>query len=67
MEVFAGRLKDLRESSGMSQKQLAKELGVAYSAICYWETSQRVPSFENVIKIAKFFNVSLNYLAGFED
>lgn len=67
MKVFAERLRELREAMGLAQDKLAKLLQVSPCAISYWETSQRVPSFENVIKIAKFFNVSLNYLAGFED
>lgn len=67
MKVFAERLKGLREEKGLSQEKLAKLLGIAHGAISFWELGKRVPSFENAIIIAKFFNVSLEYLAGLED
>ena len=66
MNKFAERFKELRLEKGLAQKELAKLLGVARSAVCYWETGQRIPGFDYAVKIAQFFNVSLDYLAGLE-
>lgn len=67
MEIFAERLKELRKDKGISQEWLAKEIGVSRIAVGYWESCKREPGFFAVIKLAKFFNVSLEYLAGMED
>jgi len=69
MKVFAERLKGLREEAGLSQNDLSKELKgkISPAAICYYEQAKRVPSFDVVIVLAKFFNVSTDYLAGLED
>ena len=69
MKVFAERLKDLRISKGLTQKELEKELEgkITASAIGWWETEKRIPKFDSVIIIAQYFGVSLEYLAGLED
>ena len=67
--MFKDRLKELRKECGLSQTQLSKALEnkVTASAIGLWELGKRIPSLEAVIMIAKYFNVSLDYLAGLED
>ncbi|MBQ8522075.1 MAG: helix-turn-helix transcriptional regulator [Clostridia bacterium] len=69
MKVFAERLKDLRTSKGLTQKDLEKELEgkITASAIGWWETEKRIPKFDSVIIIAQYFGVSTDYLAGLED
>ena len=69
MNNFSSRLKELRTEKGLSQVQLAKELNgaVSKSSIGEWELNQRVPSLDAVIVLAKYFGVSLDYLAGLED
>ena len=64
---FAERLKELREERGLSQQQLAKEVGLTDSAIGFWELNKRVANIEAVIKLAVFFDVSIDYLVGLED
>lgn len=64
MEVFAERLKELRIEKGLGQVALAKQLGVGKSVISLWEKWQREPTLGNLIKIACFFGVSIDYLAG---
>lgn len=64
METFSERLKELRLEKGIGQIALAKELGVGKSVISLWETGQCEPTLGNLIKIAKFFEVSIDYLAG---
>ena len=69
MKFFAERLKDLRISKGLTQKDLEKELEgkITASAIGWWETEKRIPKFDLVIILAKYFGVSTDYLAGLED
>jgi len=64
MEKFIERLKELRIEKGISQAQLAKDTGLSQSAIAYWETGQRIPNAQAVIILAKYFNVSTDYLLG---
>lgn len=65
--MFAKRLRDLREQNNLQQKELAKELNVLEATVSMWETGKRVPYSEMLVKIAKFFNVSVDYLLGFDD
>ena len=70
MEIkFAERLKNLRESAGLSQRQLARELNsqITDSAIGFWELNKRTPNLESAMIIAEYFGVSIDYLAGLED
>ena len=67
MKVFAERLKDLRIDKGLTQNELAKNLGFTHTAINLWENKKRVPNFDAVIMIAQYFGVSTDYLAGLED
>jgi len=63
-ETFGERLRELRRESGIGQIQLAKELGVGKSVISLWELDRCEPTLSNLIKLAKFFNVSIDELAG---
>lgn len=63
---FSEKLYDLRKQSGLSQKELAKKLGVAQASINYWEKGQRTPSIDMVYLIASYFGVSVDYLLGLE-
>lgn len=69
MEKFSDRLKELRLERGLTQVELAKTLNnyVSYQAIDFWERGVRDIKLSNAIKLAKFFNVSLDYLAGLSD
>ena len=64
--MFAKRLRDLREQNNLQQKELAKELNVLEATVSMWETGKRIPYSEMLVKIAKFFNVSVDYLLGFD-
>lgn len=61
------RLKELREQRRLNQEGLALELNVSQSTISAYEIGERVPDLETSIAIAKFFDVSLDYLAGLSD
>lgn len=62
--MFAEKLKVLRGTKGLTQKDLAEALNVAQGAVAMWETGKRTPDLEMVKKIAGFFNVSTDYLTG---
>lgn len=49
-----------RESVGISQKELARILNVSSSAVALWEVNKRTPSLETMVKIANYFNISMD-------
>ncbi len=66
MVEFGSRLKMLRKNHDMTQKHLAARIGVAKSVVSYYERGDRFPSAEVLIRIAKLFHVSTDYLLGIE-
>ena len=64
MPNFASRLKKLRKDRNMLQKNLAEELDLAQTTIANYEQNKRFPNQETLIKIARYFNVSLDYMLG---
>ncbi|MDE6059741.1 MAG: helix-turn-helix domain-containing protein [Clostridia bacterium] len=67
MEKFYERLKELRIEKGLTQDQLAQETGLSRSAIGFWENGQRIPLASVIVVLAKYFNVSTDYLLGVVD
>lgn len=68
MEIFAQRLRELREEKQITQKSLAEILGLSSrSTIANYEQNDREPDYETLIKIAKYFEVSIDYLLGQTD
>ena len=67
MKVFAERLKELRLEKKLSQMQLAKLVDLSQSGIKQWENNQRIPNADAVVRLAKFFRVTTDYLLGLED
>jgi len=63
---FKERLKQLRKSKKITQEQLAAVIGVERSTIGKYESTNTMPSNEILIALAKFFNVSVDYLLGNE-
>lgn len=64
---FSLRLKELRQERGVRQIELAKKLEVSKGIISLWENGLREPNMYSLIKLAKFFNVTIDYLVGLED
>ena len=60
--MFADNLKQLRKEKGMTQTQFASEFNIATGTIAMWETGKRIPDTETLKKIARFFNVSIDFL-----
>lgn len=66
MTIFTERLKELRKEKGYTQEQMANILEIGQSAYAKWENDRTEPSFENLIKLADFFDVSIDWLFGRE-
>lgn len=62
MSNFSLRIKELRESAGLFQSDLAERLNVSRACVSSWECGRTEPSVSQIISIAKIFNVSINYL-----
>lgn len=67
MNRFRERLKDLRRERNITQVKLGKYLDFGYTAIANYENGRNEPSIDTLIKIAKFFDVSVDYLLGCEE
>ena len=67
MSIFSERLKELRMEKGISMTELAKEIGVSAIAVSRWERGLQTPNIDYAVAIAKFFNVSADYLLGLVD
>lgn len=65
--MLGDRIKLLREEKHLKQEELAKDLSVAPSTIGMYETNKRQPNNDLIIKLAKYFNVSTDYLLGKSD
>lgn len=63
---FGFKLKLLRKSQKLTQQQLAERLGVAKSVVSYYESGDRFPSYDVLIKIAHTFHVTTDYLLDIE-
>lgn len=66
-ECFAERLKELRSEMNVGQVELALAIGVSKGIISLWENGLREPKLSNLISLAEYFGVSLDYLAGLAD
>lgn len=58
------RLKELREQKKISQIKLTQELNISPITYNRYETGKREPNIETLIKLADFYNVTLDYLVG---
>ena len=64
---FSTRVKELREKAGLSMEQLAKQLGVTKSRVNMWENNGTAPRMNILIELAKYFNVTTDFLLGNDD
>lgn len=65
--MIGKRLKELRRNKAITQIGLAHALNVACGTIGNWEVDARDPDLSMLLKIAEYFNVSVDYLLGRED
>lgn len=59
---FGKKLRSLREEKRLSQVELSKKLNVTSQALSQYELGKRIPDAEMIIRIADFFDVSVDYL-----
>ena len=64
-DMFSKRLKELRETAGLTQEQLAKELKVSRGAISYYEKGERTPDIEFLDSVSEYFNLPLEFAMGY--
>jgi transcriptional regulator with XRE-family HTH domain len=57
-------IRHLREQNGLAQADFAYSIGVRQNRVSEWETGKGLPSFSNAIKIADYFGITLDELAG---
>ena len=58
------RLKELRKKRKISQLKLALDLNMSQNSISRYETGEREADYETLVKLADYFDVSLDYLLG---
>ena len=63
----ADRLTMLRKKRGYSQEQLAEKLGVSRQAVSKWERAEASPDTDNLIALAKIYEISLDELLGYRE
>ena len=61
------RLRDLREDADLTQTQLVERLGMHKTTYTNYEQGKREPPFELIIRLARFYRVSIDYIAGLTD
>ena len=64
MQILAKRLKELRESRRIYQREMAEVLGLSFRGYQNYETGQSEPKLATLIAIADYYGVSIDYLAG---
>ena len=67
MKVFGEILKELRIERGLTQRALAQELSITVPTLSHWECGYQEPSFDNLVMLCKFFDVSADYFLGLSD
>lgn len=67
MRKFSERLKELRTEKGLSDAALGRQIQVSDATISRWENRQSDIKSDQLILLAKFFNVTTDYLLGLEN
>lgn len=67
MAKFEERMKSIRKSKKITQKQLAQTVDVYQSRIARWESGVNEPSIEMLKKLAEALDTSIDYLVGYSD
>ena len=64
---FGKRFKKIRLENKLTQEQVAKALGIDQTNISCWENDKTRPEYENLIKLSKLYDVTLDELLGVEN
>ena len=65
--VFMLRLKELRLARELTQSELADALHISRDCISNWECSRSLPDINDLMLLATYFDVTIDYLVGFVD
>lgn len=65
--MFSERIRILRKSYNYNQQELAARLGVSKQSVSNWENGNILPSIDMLIKLAKLFSVSTDYMLGLDN
>lgn len=65
--MFEEIFNDLLSEYGLNRKQFAEKSGIPYSTVMGWTRLKRLPDYVALIKIADFFDCSVDYLTGRQD
>lgn len=65
--TFSENLRLLRKARGLKQQELADQLGISLRAYQYYERNEREPQLSVLVRIADYFGISLDELAGREN
>lgn len=66
-EMFAKRFYTIRKAKGLNLEEMAKQIGVSRQSLGLYEIAKRTPNSGVLVKIAKYFNVSTDYLLGLSE
>ena len=64
VEGFASKLKEARNNTGFTQREVAKETGITQSVLARYETGKLEPNIEILGILADFYGVSVDWLLG---
>ena len=67
MKSIATILRIERKELGLTQLQLAKQLGITQDSISLWEQGKRIPDTQYLLPLSKALNISIDYLLGRTD
>ena len=67
MDIFAIRLKELRNEKGLTLKQLSTSLGMPLMTYANYEQGKREPSLDTLRLLCRFHDVTSDYLLGLSD
>jgi transcriptional regulator with XRE-family HTH domain len=67
MKTIGQKIKELRKENNLTQKQLAKILGISETGFASWEQGLSEPNTESIAQLCRIFNVSADYLLNLEN
>lgn len=67
MVSFNTRLKELKEKNNLSNQELASAIGISVRGLQFYLSGTKEPTLNKLILLAKYFNVSLDYIVGISD
>ena len=65
--MICDRIRALRESTGKSARKFAEEIGIKYTTYYGYETGSREPGSDTLVTLAKYYNVTTDYILGIEN